>query len=191
MNVTVVVVAGGRSRRFGSDKLAAPLGGTTVLDHLLDGIPATWPVVVVGPEREVRREVTWTRESPPGGGPLSGVAAGVACVTTELMLVVAGDMPWAAPLLPRLAAALDAAPARIAAVVARDGEGHANPLLAAYRTAAVRAHLPVPAHDRPAKTLLALPHLELDVDPQAARDVDTPADLARAGDDRGTASDHR
>ena len=34
-DVTVVVLAGGTSRRFGSDKLAAPLHGSTVLDTVL------------------------------------------------------------------------------------------------------------------------------------------------------------
>lgn len=179
MSVTAIVLAGGRSRRFGSDKLAADLNGTTVLDRLLAGLPAFWPIVLVGPCRTVCREVTWVRESPPGGGPLAGVAAGTALVTTDVTVVVAGDMPWAAPLLPLLAETLAQAAPGIGAVVGRDGEGQANPLLAAYRTAAVRAHVPTPAHDRPAKLLLDIPHVELDVDPRAASDVDTPADLAR------------
>ncbi|MGL4744604.1 MAG: NTP transferase domain-containing protein, partial [Dermatophilaceae bacterium] len=34
-DLTVVVLAGGGSRRFGADKLAAPLRGSTVLDVLL------------------------------------------------------------------------------------------------------------------------------------------------------------
>ncbi len=84
-DVTVVVLAGGTSRRFGSDKLAAPLGGSTVLDTVLGSLPPEWPVVVVGPPRECRRPVTWTREDPPGGGPLAGVAAGVDAVTTDLV----------------------------------------------------------------------------------------------------------
>jgi molybdenum cofactor guanylyltransferase len=64
--VTVVVLAGGTSRRFGSDKLAAPLAGTTVLDVLLGSLPAQWPLVVVGSERPVVREVRWVGEDPPG-----------------------------------------------------------------------------------------------------------------------------
>ena len=41
------------------------------------------------------------------------------------------------------------------------------------------AHLPRPAHDRPAKTLLALPHRDVPVSGAAGRDVDTPEDLER------------
>jgi len=176
-DVTVVVLAGGTSRRFGSDKLAAPLGGSTVLDTVLGSLPPHWPVVVVGPPRDCRRPVTWTREDPPGGGPLAGVAAGVDAVTTDLVAVVAGDMPYAGPAIVTLVAALRTAPVAVGAVVAVDAHGVANPLLAAYRTASVREVLPSPAANRPAKLLLAVPHLEVGVIGPAGRDVDTPADL--------------
>ena len=180
-DVTVVVLAGGTSRRFGSDKLAAPLRGSTVLDTVLASLPSGWPVVAVGPSRETRCEVTWTREDPPGGGPLAGVSAGVALVPTELVAVVAGDMPDAGPALVPLVAALLAAPPEVGAVVAVDDAGVLNPLLAAYRASAVREVLPSPADGRPAKLLLSLPHLELAVSGSAARDVDTPADLEELG----------
>ena len=176
-DVTVVVLAGGTSRRFGSDKLAAPLAGSTVLDTVLGLLPGEWPVVVVGPTRECQRLVTWTREDPAGGGPLAGVAAGVATVATELVALVAGDMPYAGPALVTLVTALRRAPQEVGAVVAVDAHDVANPLLAAYRTASVREVLPSPAANRPAKLLLAVPHLEVEVSGRAARDVDTPADL--------------
>ncbi len=177
--VTVVVLAGGQSRRFGSDKLAAPVAGATVLDSLLSSLPTHWPVVSVGPERRVCRSVTWTREDPPGGGPLAGIAAGVALVDTDCTLVVAGDMPWAGPACVTAVQTLVGTPA-VAAAFVRDRTGHVNPLLAAYRTDALRHALPIPAHDRPAKLLLALPHVEVVVTGRAAADVDTPADLAAA-----------
>ncbi len=176
-DVSVVVLAGGQSLRFGSDKLAAPLAGSTVLDHLLAALPAAWPVVVVGEGRATVREVVWTREDPPGGGPLAGVEAGLALVGTDLVAVVAGDMPYAVPGLLVLAAALAAAGPETAAAVAVDDEDHANPLLAVYRSASVRDVMPRPAHGRAAKTLLALPHLRVPVVGITSRDVDTPADL--------------
>lgn len=176
-DVTVVVLAGGTSRRFGSDKLVAPLRGSTVLDTAVASLPLEWPVVVVGPPRDCGRTVTWTREDPPGGGPLAGVAAGVDRVATELVAVVAGDMPYAGPALVALVAALRTAPREVDAVVATDDDGVANPLLAAYRVAAVRRLLPSPAHGRPAKLLFDLAHVELAVPGPAAHDVDTPADL--------------
>jgi molybdopterin-guanine dinucleotide biosynthesis protein A len=181
-DLTVVVLAGGQSRRFGSDKLAAPLGGTTVLDHLLDALPSAWPVVVVGEARDTAREVVWTREEPPGGGPLAGIDAGLGLVGTGHVAVVAGDMPYAVPGLLVLAAALAAAGPETAAAIAVDDEDHANPLLAVYRVASVRTVMPRPAHGRPAKTLLALPHLRVPVSGVTSRDVDTPADLQSLAD---------
>jgi molybdopterin-guanine dinucleotide biosynthesis protein A len=176
-DVTVVVLAGGTSRRFGSDKLDAPLRGSTVLESLVGSLPSTWPVVVVGPRRATGRDVTWTREQPPGGGPLAGVAAGVLQVRTAVVAVVAGDMPYAGPFLVRLVEALRSAAPEVGAVVATDSGGVANPLLGAYRTSAVRAALPVPAANRPARMLLAVPHLEVAVAGPTGCDVDTPADL--------------
>jgi molybdopterin-guanine dinucleotide biosynthesis protein A len=175
--VTVLVLAGGESRRFGADKLSAGLRGTTVLDHLLSSLPPEWRVVAVGAPRETSRPVEWTREEPPGGGPLAGVAAGLELVTSDVLAVVAGDMPYAAAGLVDLVAALRDQPPTVGGVVGTDGDGVANPLLAAYRTAAVRGVLPHTAHGRPAKTLLGIPHVRLALRGDVTRDVDTRADL--------------
>ena len=176
-DVTALVLAGGTSRRFGSDKLAAPLHGSTLLDHLLASLPQSWTVIVVGAPRPTTRRVEWAREDPAGGGPLAGVAAGVARVRTEVVAVAAGDMPYAGPALAELVAALRSQPPDVAAVVATDDGGVANPLLAAYRTASVAEAIPTPAHGHPAKLLLRLPHTALAVHGVAARDVDTRKDL--------------
>lgn len=178
-DVSVVVLAGGRSTRFGADKLAALLDGVPVLDHVLGGLPEQWPVVLVGaPRPSVRADATWTVEDPPGGGPLAAVAAGVAEVRTALVVVVAGDMPHAAVAVPRLVAALDGAPEAAAAVTV-DDEGRANPLLAAYRTAELRAALAGEVDGRPARQLLRLSHTEVRVIGEGAVDIDTPTDLDR------------
>jgi molybdopterin-guanine dinucleotide biosynthesis protein A len=175
-DVTVVVLAGGASRRFGSDKLAARLRGSTVMDLLLSGLPAQWRVVAVGPRRPTVRLVDWALEEPPGGGPLAGIQAGLALVGTDLVAVVGGDMPFAGAALLDLVEVLRTAPPDVAAAVGTDG-GVANPLLAVYRAAAVREALPRPSHGRAARSLLALPHVEVRVVDVASRDVDTPSDL--------------
>jgi molybdopterin-guanine dinucleotide biosynthesis protein A len=177
-DVTVVVLCGGRSTRLGRDKIAAPLGETTVLDHLLDALPSSWPVVAVGPERLTRRAVRWTRESPAGGGPTAGVAAGLLLVETELVVVVAGDMPFAGPAAVRLADALRDDPATDA--VAAVDHDQPNPLLAAYRSARLRGILPDPPQGRPAAALLNLTHTLLEVSEEAVLDVDTAAALGAA-----------
>ena len=79
---SVVVLAGGGSVRFGTDKLAEPLGapdGPTVLDALITSLPPV-DVVVVGPERTSPRPVRWVLEDPPGGGPAAALVAGLRAV---------------------------------------------------------------------------------------------------------------
>ncbi len=178
-DVTALVLCGGSSRRFGGDKLGAPIAGRAVLDLLLAGMPATWDIVCVGPHRETPRTVAWTREHPAGSGPLAGVAAGLEEVLTPTTVVVAGDMPFAGPSLGRLATALETAADDVAAVVGVDGQGHANALHAAYRTEALRGVMPADPRDRPAKTLLALHHETMAITPHQSADVDTREDLER------------
>lgn len=179
--VAAVVLAGGASRRFGSDKLSAPFGRSTVLDRLLDGLPgpADWPVVCVGPSRPTHRPVTWVREEPPGGGPLAAIAAGLDHVDPEAAVVVllAGDQPYAAAAALRISALLDQSPG-VEAVVAVDGHGRSNPLLAAYRTEALRAALPAEPAGTAARFLLDhLRVLAIRVADDEGRDIDTPEDL--------------
>ena len=180
-SVSALVLCGGGSRRMapdGSDKTAAVLGPTTVLDHLLDALAADWPVVVVGPERPTSRPVRWTREAPIGGGPVAAVAAGLVLVDTELVVVLAGDMPFAATAATRLAATLQ--DTRTDAVVATDPDGRPNPLLAVYRTTALKGVLPQPPADAAARSLLAVAHTTVPVDEAESHDVDTPEALAAA-----------
>ena len=91
--VTAVVLCGGTGRRFGGDKTRADLGGASVLDRLLAGIPADWPVLCVGERRPTARAVTWLREDPPGGGPVAALAAALPRVDTPVLVALGGDMP--------------------------------------------------------------------------------------------------
>ncbi|MBX7159696.1 MAG: molybdenum cofactor guanylyltransferase [Acidimicrobiia bacterium] len=91
-SVGAVVLAGGRSRRFGTDKATARVGGVSLLSRVLDvAAPLVDEVVVVGP---------W---APPGyartlepvrhEGPLAGLAWGLAAVGTGHALVLGCDHP--------------------------------------------------------------------------------------------------
>jgi len=178
---TVVVLCGGESRRFGSDKTRADFGGVPVLDALLSSLPSEWDVLCVGPERATARTgVRWTREDPPGGGPVAGLAAALAEVEAPVTVLLGGDMPYAGPVAVDLAAALADVP-DADAVAGVDGEGRVQPLLAAYRTAALRAALPQEPAGTPLRRLLDGLHVQrLDVPALASQDIDTPEDLERA-----------
>ncbi|HEY7717658.1 MAG TPA: NTP transferase domain-containing protein [Pedococcus sp.] len=179
--VTAVVLCGGAGRRFGSDKTRAVLGDVTVLDALVSSLPGGWDVLCVGPERPVERPaVRWTREDPPGGGPVAGVAAALREVRAPVTVLLGGDMPYAGPAASELAAAL-AADTGVEAVVGRDGDGTLQPLLAAYRTSALRAALPPEPAGTPLRRLLdGLRVRAVSLPDGTSLDVDTPDDLERA-----------
>lgn len=174
------MLAGGTSRRFGSDKLAALLpDGVSVLDHCLLGMPSAWSLVVVGPSRVVPpslvARVRFVQESPVGGGPLAGVAAGLALAVGEVVCVAPGDTPLAGAVLESLVTALEGDSSMDAAMMSDVG-GQANPLLAAYRVKPLRDAMPGDPANLPARTLLSLAHVLVRTEVDVA-DIDTPEDL--------------
>ena len=180
----VIVLCGGRSNRLGGvDKTRESLAGTTVMDHLLDRLLSGWAVVCVGEKRATTRSVGWCRESPAGGGPVAGIAAGLdflGRLDAEICVVVGGDMPFAAPALPTLVDALNAQPG-FDAVLAADPDGRQQPLLAAYRCEALRAAIPCePGGARLMAVVDALVTQTVACEAQITLDVDTPEALETA-----------
>jgi molybdopterin-guanine dinucleotide biosynthesis protein A len=91
-----IVLAGGRGARLGGvHKPALVVGGRTLLDRVLDAVPAADPVIVVGPPQPVPPGALLTREEPAGGGPVAALAAGLAELDrAELVAVLAADLPF-------------------------------------------------------------------------------------------------
>lgn len=90
-----VVLAGGGARRLGgTDKPALEIGGISLLDRVLAACEGAASVTVVGPPRPVNRPVVFTREFPPGGGPVPALAAGMTVGSAELVAVFAADLPF-------------------------------------------------------------------------------------------------
>ncbi|WP_251141078.1 molybdenum cofactor guanylyltransferase [Cellulomonas dongxiuzhuiae] len=179
----VVVLTGGTARRLGGvDKTDADVDGRPVLRRLLDAVGAL-PVVVVGPPRDVGRDVLWTREDPPLGGPYAAAAAGVAAglaahPEAQVVVLLAGDQPFAGAAVPALRRALAD---DVDAALATGPDGREQPLLAAYRMAAVRERLTGAVHDRPVRELVdGLRTVRVPLDPRTTLDVDDPDDLTVA-----------
>ena len=153
--VAAIVLAGGASRRFGADKLAAMRDGRPLLHHALGRVvEVADPVVLVlapgAPEPPLPAgladRVVVARDPVAFGGPLAGLAAGLAVLdeAVEVALVAGGDMPTLAPAVLRLMVdAVAAADGRAAAILDADPP---SPLPLAIR--------PAPAFDA-ARALLA------------------------------------
>ena len=170
-----VLLAGGRGSRMGGvHKPALVVAGSTLLDRCLTAVADAVTTVVVGPETETRRPVRWTREEPPGGGPVAGLAAGLALVDAETVAVLATD----------LTGVTADTVSRLRAAVAVDGavldDGHVQWLIGVWRTESLRRVLPRnPAGASLRSVLGALDYARVAARPGETVDVDTPADLAK------------
>jgi molybdopterin-guanine dinucleotide biosynthesis protein A len=131
----------------GLDKTMLEVGGVTILDRILGTLTAAGvaPLVVVGEPREVSYPVSWSREDPPGGGPVAGLAAGLAEVTAPRVVVVAGDLPFLeVTTIDALRAATgdEAAADAPAGAIVVDATGRDQPLVGCWSADALRAALP-------------------------------------------------
>ena len=184
-----VVLAGGEARRLGGmDKPALVIGGTSLLDVALAACTGARIRVVVGPRRPTTESVEWTREDPPGSGPLAALGAGIAALPggSDAVVVLAADLPSVdAALVGQLLAAVQAQREVDGAIVV-DAQGRAQPLLAAYRRRPLERAVDALGvlRDKPVNDLLDLLALSEIVAADAAADIDTPADLARWSRDR-------
>jgi molybdopterin-guanine dinucleotide biosynthesis protein A len=131
-----IVLAGGLARRLeGADKPALEFGGVTLLDRVIEACAEAADVVCVGPIRPTRRTVRWTREDPPGAGPVAALAAGLELtLETPLVLVLAADLPF---LTAKLIHSLWTGAADHDGAVLVDREGRDQWLAACYRREAL------------------------------------------------------
>lgn len=206
---SVVLLAGGASVRFGSDKLAARVGDSDLLSLTLSRLPPGPAVTVVGPRRPLAaaqaadgtagppRTVTWVRESPAGSGPARalhvGVVAALAAGPSLPVVVLPADAPDAhlavEPLLAALSTLLERDPAALG-VVGVDGSGGPQPLhlaLAPAAGAALEADPPAPGSS--ARALVRALRLEqVPLPARSTQDVDTLDDLAAWQREDGSAA---
>ncbi|MBK5307859.1 MAG: NTP transferase domain-containing protein [Frankiaceae bacterium] len=179
-----IVLAGGTARRLGGvDKPALVVGERSLLDRVLDAVAGAARVVVVGPARMTTRPVTWCRESPPGGGPVAAIAAGLREVTADRVVVLAGDLPFVTPDV--ISALLDAANGQNG-VLLLDADGRDQLLVGAWRADALRDAMPAePSGARLGPLMTGLNPVRLGLQrladvPPPWFDCDTEDDLATA-----------
>ncbi|MET9011863.1 NTP transferase domain-containing protein [Streptomyces olivaceoviridis] len=181
-----VVLAGGAARRLGgADKPGLRVGGRALLDRVLAACADAGTTVVVAAPRPTARPVRWTREEPPGGGPVAALEAGLRLTTAGHTVVLSADLPFLGrTTLRRLLTALEDTGADGALLT--DADGRDQPLVAAYRTPALRRELTAlaAAHGDlgglPLRRLTGALRLTRVPDPLASFDCDTWDDIATA-----------
>lgn len=176
-NLGIVVLAGGKSTRMGADKAQVKVDGRRLIDRLWGSLPPNCPRVAVAPQN---LGVPTVSESPPFGGPVAGIAAGLRELDTEWVAVLAVDAPGSAMLLPRLAEGIGGADCAVVVNAA----GFDEPLCALWRRASLlTAIAQTGERDVPAGALLRAARQVVRVPGTGAeRDFDTPAQLAELGD---------
>jgi molybdopterin-guanine dinucleotide biosynthesis protein A len=180
---TAVVLAGGRAARLGGQaKPQLEVGGRAILARVLDAVADASTRIVVGPPQPVPEDVVLVREQPPGGGPVAALRAGLARVPDDVVVVLAGDLPFlTAGLVRSLRERLTGD-----GVLVVDDTGQDQLLLGAWRTAVLRAAVAGvagPTSMRKVLSPLAVRRYRPGVEPGMPppwTDCDTPADLARA-----------
>jgi molybdenum cofactor guanylyltransferase len=104
-----VVVAGGRSTRFGnSDKAVAPLAGVPMIRRVADRVTDAVDELVVNCREDQRtaisdamadypRQFHFAIDTDPDTGPVAGIRTGLAACDHDFAVVLACDMPFVDP----------------------------------------------------------------------------------------------
>jgi molybdopterin-guanine dinucleotide biosynthesis protein A len=182
MQATLLVIAGGDSRRMGRPKAWLEVGDTVLLRHVADNLSPVFAEVIVAfaepeqMEQPVPYRIVFDRKH--SAGPLAGLEAGLLAAANEITFAVACDMPYVTQEVAQMAVAAarrcDAALPRI--------DGRPEPLCGAYR----RSALPfITGALNTGRLKAADIAADLDVtwleglDPKLFRSLNTPEDLER------------
>jgi molybdopterin-guanine dinucleotide biosynthesis protein A len=192
-----IVLAGGASRRYGSDKITAPLDGRPLVHHALERIAQCVDeiILVLAPNTEVPPlppdldgRITIARDPTPHGGPLAGLATALDKTgdrTPAIALVVGADMPRLAPaVMQLLVAKLEDEPGTGAAILESDPPA-TLPMAVATDLATLAANALLAENRRSLRALLDALHATtipaatwraLDPDGHTLDDIDLPTD---------------
>lgn len=186
-----LILAGGRSTRFGGEKAVARLAGMPLLAHAHRRLAAHCRIIGVNAPRvsgagrlAIGLGAPLVRDPPHAPHvPLTGIAAGLVWAQREneaLLVTLPCDMPLLPPdVAPRLIAAAEGR----AAAFARAGDEH-HPLCSVWRVTMLDAVFSALAMETPppVRTILEeaeAAEVEFD-DPAAFLNISTPADLEEA-----------
>ena len=95
--VTGVILAGGRSSRFGTNKALSLFEGERLIERLLRSIQKVTPSILLVthmPEVYEFLDIPMTEDLIPDCGPLGGIYTALKTIQTPLSLCIACDMPF-------------------------------------------------------------------------------------------------
>ena len=182
MEATLLVLAGGESRRMGRPKAWIDVGDTVLLRYVVERLGPAFSEVVVSfaepeqMEQHLPYRVVFDRKR--AAGPLAGLEAGLIAARNEVLFAVACDMPYVSQTTAELAVAA----ARNADAAIPRHEGLYEPVCGAYRRTALPAIVGAldagnyAAHD--VIDTLDVTWLE-GIDPEEFENLNTPSDLQR------------
>src|SRR5437879_8646529 len=178
---TLLLLAGGESRRMGRPKALLPVRGSTLVEWMAERLAPRFQRLLVsaGDEQQLPESLRGhlVRDLRPAAGPLGGIEAGLAATPHDVLVAVACDMPGVGVALTEK---LLAASAGHDAAVPRVG-GRPEPTCAAYRRSAAApvTRLLDAGQRRAADVLRDLDVRWLDDEPAGQfADLDTPEDYA-------------
>lgn len=129
-----VVLAGGRSERFGRDKAMEPVGGTTLGRHVYHTVASVIRDVRIGLAEVTQRNPVEGAETivdePAGSGPVGSLRAALRAAHGRWVFTAACDLPGLDPDTVRRI--LDARSEAVDAVVAEGPDGRRHPLTACW-----------------------------------------------------------
>jgi len=174
------VLAGGAGRRLGRPKADVRLAGLTLVERAVEALAGRCSRIVVVSRPGVplpALDAPVVHDRPGPDAPLAALATGLAALDAPDVLVLACDLPLAAPLLDRLLAA----PPGVAAAAAE--RGRPQPLCARYpreRTLAACERL-LASGALPVRGLLdAVGAVRIEAEDDELLNVNTALDLERA-----------
>ncbi len=92
--MTGIVLIGGRSRRFGTDKVMARMGEKKLIERVTDIIaPLFSEIILIGHVREGLEGFHIVEDLTPGQGPMGGIRTALSVSKTPHCFVFAADMP--------------------------------------------------------------------------------------------------
>lgn len=101
MDISFIVLVGGKSTRLGRDKIKEVIGDKTLLQRVISSISGfdTEILLITAGKESVPGNITYPRiktasDIYPGNGSLGGIYSGVVHSKSFYNLVVAGDMPF-------------------------------------------------------------------------------------------------